>query len=65
MEDIKTEWINSSERWSREKLISYVAGGRWQVATGPPVVRLDVKKDENLRDCSVLAIRLRENEHKK
>ena len=32
------------------------------MATGPPVVRLDVKKDENLRDCSVLAIRLRENE---
>ena len=28
------------------------------------MVRLDVKKDENLRDCSVLAIRPRENEHK-
>ena len=28
------------------------------------MVRLDVNKDENLRDCSVLAIRPRENEHK-
>jgi len=36
----------------------------WQVAAGPPVVRLKAKTNENLRGCSVSATITRGNEQK-